>query len=160
MTSKKLRSGVGLDEQARTAVVERLDRHLAELTDLYGQAKQAHWNVRGPRFHLLHVLFDQVAATVLPLIDPLAERIVTLGGIAHGSVRAAAAGSTLKEPPAHGPEDALLQSLAESMQACAQAIHASIGAVEEHGDALTGDLLIETCAELDKSLWMVTSHLP
>src|SRR5262245_24639289 len=63
----------------REKVVTILNQTLADLSDLYSQTKQAHWNVRGRQFYSLHKLFDELAETVEGHIDPLAERIPALG---------------------------------------------------------------------------------
>ena len=63
-----------LPESTRAAVVRLLNQRLAESIDLQLQAKQAHWNVRGPHFYQLHKLFDQVAEEVSEFTDLIAER--------------------------------------------------------------------------------------
>jgi starvation-inducible DNA-binding protein len=64
----------------RQTMVQLLNQLLADGTDLYTQAKHAHWNVKGMNFIALHKLFDEVAENVLPFLDSLAERAVQLGG--------------------------------------------------------------------------------
>ena len=90
-----------LPEKVRTQVVGLLQERLADCIDLVMQAKQAHWNVKGPSFIALHELFDKVYEHTQDYADLIAERIVQLGGIAEGTVRAAAKRSKLQEyPPA------------------------------------------------------------
>src|SRR5882672_7034854 len=88
-----------LAADVRGRMVELLNGRLADAVDLGAQAKQAHWNVKGPNFIALHELFDSVAEHVEDHIDTLAERITALGGIAHGTVAAAARTTTLKPYP-------------------------------------------------------------
>src|SRR4051812_15404390 len=85
-----VRSKNDLPEDTRTAVVELLNARLADSLDLFSQAKQAHWNVKGPSFFELHELFDQVATHAVAFTDLIAERAVALGGTAFGTVRMAA----------------------------------------------------------------------
>lgn len=88
-----------LPEERRKQVIDILAQRLADCADLQLQAKQAHWNVKGPSFIALHELFDKVADTAEESVDLIAERIVQLGGIAEGTVRVAAQRSTLAEYP-------------------------------------------------------------
>src|SRR3989442_14302598 len=90
-----------LPEKVRTQGVGLLQERLADCIDLVTQTKQAHWNVKGPSFIALHELFDKVYEHTQEYADLIAERIVQLGGIAEGTVRAAAKRSKLQEyPPA------------------------------------------------------------
>src|SRR2546422_2089473 len=106
-----------LPEERRKQVIEILANRLADCTDLEAQAKQAHWNVKGPSFIALHELFDKVYDNVQEYADLIAERIAQLGGVAEGTVRAVAKRSRLPEYPAaiaSGKEhvDALSRALA------------------------------------------------
>src|SRR5262245_48558292 len=80
-------------------MVALLNQQFADAIDLAYQAKQAHWNVKGPTFIALHELFDEVVEEIEEHVDDLAERAVQLGGIAHGTVRVAAGKSRLGEYP-------------------------------------------------------------
>src|SRR5438093_12018199 len=106
-----------LPEKVRTQVVGLLQERLADCIDLVMQAKQAHWNVKGPSFIALHELFDKVYEHAQDYADLIAERIVQFGGIAEGTVRVAAKRSRLQEYPltiANGKEhvEALSHALA------------------------------------------------
>src|SRR5437660_6555618 len=73
-----------LPESTRGQVIDLLNQRLADAIDLELQAKQAHWNVKGPQFIALHKLFDEIHAAADEYVDLLAERIVQLGGVAEG----------------------------------------------------------------------------
>src|SRR6185295_7893283 len=96
-----------LSKETRGKVEKILNQLLADLSDLYSQTKQAHWNVRGYHFYALHKLFDDLAAVVEPHIDEVAERITALGGLAQGTVRSAARNSRLPEFPIEKSKDML-----------------------------------------------------
>ena len=81
---------LGLDGDLRDHLVVRLNQNLANLTDLASAYDQAHWNVAGPNFAQLHELFGRFADQTREYMDMLAERAVTLGGTARGTIRAAA----------------------------------------------------------------------
>ena len=76
-----------LSETTRRSVIEILNEHLADAIDLQLQAKQAHWNIKGPNFVGLHELFDQIAAQAREYADEIAERGVALGGVARGTLQ-------------------------------------------------------------------------
>jgi starvation-inducible DNA-binding protein len=84
MSSVVYTTGNDLSEKVRSQVIDLLNQRLADAIDLDTQAKQAHWNVKGPQFIALHKLFDEVYAAVEEYVDLLAERVVQLGGIAAG----------------------------------------------------------------------------
>src|SRR5215213_8531453 len=93
------RTKIDIPEDKRQELIAILNQSLADAADLKSQAKQAHWNVKGPNFIALHELFDQVSTEMDTHVDDLAERITTLGGTAMGTVRLAAQNSTLSEYP-------------------------------------------------------------
>src|SRR5262245_55064177 len=106
-----------LPARAREKLVPLLNARLADALDLQSQAKQWHWNVKGPQFIALHELFDKVAEGAAEAVDLIAERAVQLGGAALGTVRIAARESSLKEYPSgitSGPDhvEALSNALA------------------------------------------------
>ncbi len=88
-----------LPASVRNPVVNLLNSRLADAIDLGTQAKQAHWNVKGPNFIALHELFDQVAEHIEDHVDTLAERITALGGTANGTIAAVSRASTLPAYP-------------------------------------------------------------
>jgi starvation-inducible DNA-binding protein len=84
-----------LSATIRAQSIELLNKHLAAAIDLHAQAKQAHWNVRGPGFIAIHELFDKVSEDVETYSDMLAERAGGLGGTAQGTIQVAAVRSVL-----------------------------------------------------------------
>ena len=85
--------------ETRSRVIELLNARLADAIDLHLQAKQAHWNVKGPAFIALHELFDRLAGDVDGHVDGMAERIAALGGVAEGTLQAVAGRSRLDAYP-------------------------------------------------------------
>src|SRR3954468_789398 len=94
-TEKTFKSSIEVPEKGR--IIEILNARLADSTDLKTQTKHAHWNVKGPNFIQLHELFDQIAPHFDDYADLLAERAVQLGGVANGTLREAAAASSIPE---------------------------------------------------------------
>lgn len=157
--SKLLKSKIDLPEAKRMKAVQILNDQLADLIDLQLQAKQAHWNVRGPRFIALHELFDMVYAALTPLIDETAERISTLGGTADGRIAGIAKRTKLKEYPIDALSGAEhVEALSSALAAAGKSIRAAIDEADELGDADTTDLFTQASREIDKQLWFVEAQ--
>ena len=97
--ARTFKTRMDLPPERRKKLIALLNQHLADTFDLFGQCKQAHWNVKGLQFHQLHELFDDLAEQVKGYVDLIAERATTLGGTALGTVRMAAGASRLAEYP-------------------------------------------------------------
>lgn len=146
-----------LAEIVRKQSIELLNQHLADILDLELQAKQAHWNVKGPNFIALHELFDEVEEQLEEYADEIAERAVELGGVALGTVRIAAKTSRLREYPSDssaGSEHVI--ALSAAIAAFGKSVRAAIDDAE--GDADTVDLFTEVSRGVDKLLWKVEAH--
>ncbi len=151
---------IDIPQENRTKLVDLLNARLADITDLYTQDKQAHWNVKGSDFWQLHELYDELAAALLPFADMVAERATALGGEALGTVRMAASSSSLKEFPrdAYGSMDSV-DALADRYAMLALKLRDSADKAEQLEDMDTNDLLIEVSREVDKQLWFLEAHL-
>ena len=149
-----------IPEERRVQLVALLNERLAATADLYAQAKQAHWNVTGIHFYTLHQLFDDVADAIHPFVDELAERVTALGGVAKGTVRMAAAASSLPEYPldAVGGE-AHLTAVRDRLATYATDNLRAIDAADDLDDDATQDLFTEIQREIDKLQYFVASHL-
>ena len=150
---------IDLTEQDRRPLIELLNAQLAETADLHSQVKQAHWNVKGPNFFQLHLLFDQLAGEIFPYIDLLAERVTALGGVATGTVRMAGVGSVLPEYPldaTDGPKH--LKALIERYALYTTGLRKAIDAADEHHDKSTADIFTEISRTADKQLWFLEAH--
>jgi len=148
-----------LAKEVRSTVIDLLDARLADAVDLQTQMKQAHWNVKGPTFIALHELFDKVNEDVEEYVDDLAERVVQLGGVAHGTARQAAAHSTLPEYPAVREGHQHVEAVSASLAAFGKSVRAAIDATDHLGDRDTADLFTEISRGVDKWLWFVEAHL-
>lgn len=151
---------IDLSQAVRDKVVPLLQARLADSMDLYTQAKQAHWNVKGPSFIALHELFDEVASSAAEHSDLIAERITALGARADGTSRIVAAQSKLAEYPleiTRGMDHAA--ALADRLAAFGKSVREAIDRATEHGDADTADLFTEVSRTTDKQLWLVEAHL-
>ena len=148
-----------LPETTRKKVADLLQALLADAIDLGLQAKQAHWNVKGPQFIALHELFDGVHTRVLVQVDDLAERIVQLGGTAGGTLQAAHARTRLPKYPVEAVSGrAHVEALSASLAVYGKAVRAAIDDATELGDADTADLFTGISRAADKDLWFVEAH--
>ena len=151
---------IDIPEKLRRKLVSTLSERLADGIDMALQTKQAHWNVKGPRFIALHELFDRIAEVIEAQVDELAERITTLGGVAEGAAPAVVARSSLKPYPldiSGGNEH--LAALADALVRYGAGLRAAIASSDELGDAVTSDLYTGLAADVDKQLWFVEAHL-
>ncbi len=149
-----------LGEQSRRSMIELLNQQLADVLDLGLQAKQAHWNVKGPHFIGLHELFDKVAEELEEFTDGIAERAAELGGVALGTVQIISKNSRLTAYPldlasGRGHVAALSSALANF----GATTRAAIDSAGKAGDADTADLFTEVSRGVDKLLWMIEAHL-
>jgi starvation-inducible DNA-binding protein len=153
------RTKVDPSENVRNSAIGLLQPRLADAVDLATQAKQAHWNVKGPGFIALHELFDKVAGEAGEYGDLIAERIAALGGIAEGTARVAAERSKLPKYPLNisdGP--AHIEALSNALAAFGESVRSAIDAAAEIGDQGTADVFTEVSRGVDKHLWLVQAH--
>jgi starvation-inducible DNA-binding protein len=148
-----------LPKETRSAVIDILDARLADAVDLQTQMKQAHWNVKGPTFIALHELFDKVNEDVEEYVDDLAERVVQLGGVAHGTARQISARSTLPEYPAVHEGHQHVEAVSTALASFGKAVRTAIDETDRLGDKDTADLFTEISRGVDKWLWFVEAHL-
>ncbi|MGL4610515.1 MAG: DNA starvation/stationary phase protection protein Dps [Trueperaceae bacterium] len=150
---------IDIKPDARKELIDILNQQLADTADLYAQTKQAHWNVKGMEFQQLHELFDKVAAKVEPFVDTIAERVTTLGGVAMGTVRMAAANSTLPEYPMVVDGRAHLEAVVDRFAAYAASNRAALRRSGDLDDPTTEDMFTEISREIDLSLYFLEAHL-
>jgi len=149
-----------LPEATRSKLIELLGPRLADAIDLQHQAKQAHWNVKGPNFIALHKLFDDVAEEAEKYVDLIAERIVQLGGIAEGTIQAVSKSTTLEPYPlgiADGREH--VTTLASRLARFARVARDTIARAEDLGDRVTADIFTQVARGTDMQLWFVEAHV-
>lgn len=150
---------IDLAKGKREKLIQLLNQSLADAMDMKSQAKQAHWNVKGPSFMALHELFDQVAGEIETHVDDIAERITSLGGVALGTVRIAAERSALSQYPLEISDGtAHVDALSTALADFGKRVRKNIDASEELGDADTADLYTGISRGVDKLLWFIEAH--
>jgi len=136
-----------------------LNARLADAIDLHLQAKQAHWNVKGPQFISLHELFDKVAEAAEDGADLLAERLVALGGRAEGTVQTVASRTSLRAYKAtlsNGADH--VTAVSDAIASVGRGVREAMDTADRAGDTGTADLFTELSRDLDKLLWFVEAH--
>lgn len=149
-----------LPEVFRVQVVKLLNERLADVLDLGLQAKQAHWNVKGPQFLPLHELFDELAGELAEQADDLAERITALGGTAEGTLAAISGRTTLAPYPlSHTSGRDHLTALGDALATYGKQVRQDIDRTASLGDADAADLLTGISRAVDKRLWFFDAQL-
>jgi starvation-inducible DNA-binding protein len=152
-------TSIDIPENTRKRMVDLLNQHLANSFDLLSQTKQAHWNVKGEHFYTLHEFFDEAAEVLEKHVDDLAERATSLGGIAMGTARMAAASSKIPEFPEAFAGMECVEALVERWAKQAASVRKAIDESDKAGDMGTSDLFTEIVRDLDKYLWFLEAHL-
>jgi starvation-inducible DNA-binding protein len=152
---------IGLSAQARSSSCELLNAILADTTILYSLYKKHHWLVAGPTFYQLHLLFDKHAEEQLELVDLLAERVQSLGGIAVGDPRHVAELTQIERAP-DGAEDvpAMITRLLKAHELVIQGARDGIETTEKSRDWGSNDLLMsEVLRRNELQVWFIAEHL-
>ncbi len=154
------KTSIDLPAGTRSEIIDLCNQQLADTADLQSQIKQAHWNVKGPEFISLHLLYDTLAEEVEGYIDLIAERVTQLGGYAMGTARMAAENSRLPEFPTDAIQGLdTVRALVERYAAYAASTRAAIDESDKSGDQSTADLFTEVSRGIDKGLWFLEAHL-
>jgi starvation-inducible DNA-binding protein len=152
---------IGLSRNARMLSCERLNQILADSQILYALYKKHHWLMRGPTFYQLHLLLDKHAEEQIKLIDQIAERVQTLGGIAVGDPRHVAEITRIPRPP-NGCEEvpAMLSRLLEAHEMILVDAHEAAKKAAETGDDGTNDLIVSDVIRTNElQAWFLVEHL-
>lgn len=158
--SKMYKNRVALPDDVKQQTVDVMNVRLGAALDMYSQAKFAHWNVKGMNFYQLHLVFDATAKVIFKQIDPIAERITQLGGVANGTVRQSAEGSPI--PPYNtkatsGPEHLL--ALADSLGVYCKELREASDKIDEIGDEPSSDFFKQLVVEAEEELYFLESHM-
>ena len=151
---------VALSDDQKRQTVDVMQKRLAAATDMYTQAKFAHWNVKGDNFYQLHLVFDSVADQIFKQIDPIAERLTQLGGVANGTVRQAACVSVIPEYPVetiNGMDH--VRALADALGHYCEQLRSASDQIDVIGDEPSSDFFKQLVVEAEEQLYFLESHL-
>lgn len=152
-----IQPNIGLDGDVRRSVAAMLNQTLADEAVLTAKTRNAHWNVSGPGFFELHILFDSQYKQLSDISDEIAERTRMLGGIALGSMHEFIAHTRLEEQPGMVPD--ILRLLADH-EVCIRFLREdSTQCTEEFEDEGTFELLVSVMSLHEKMAWMLRSYI-
>ena len=152
---------IALGAEARTESAQLLNKILADSMILYAMYKKHLWLVAGPTFYQLHLLFDKHAEEQIELIDLLAERVQSLGGIAVGDPRHAAELTTIERPP-NGAEEvpAMIHRLLDAHETVITKVREGIRRTDRNEDWGSNDLLMSDVLRRNElQEWFISAHL-
>jgi starvation-inducible DNA-binding protein len=150
---------IGITEANRTKVAEGLSRMLADTYTLYLQTHKFHWNVTGPMFQTLHLMFETQYTELALAVDLIAERIRALGFFAPGSYAEFAKLASIKEADGVPHAEEMIRLLVAGQEAVVRTARLVFPVAEEAGDQATVDLLTQRMQLHEKTAWMLRSLL-
>ena len=150
---------IGISTEDRERVAEGLSRLLADTYTLYLKTHNFHWNVTGPMFHTLHLMFEEQYTELAIAVDRLAERIRALGFAAPGSYSAYDRLSLIEIAENVLPAEAMIAQLVSDQETIVRTAREILPDVERAGDEASADLLAGRMQAHEKTAWMLRSML-
>ncbi|OYZ13284.1 MAG: DNA starvation/stationary phase protection protein [Sphingomonadales bacterium 28-64-96] len=162
MAKKKAKDdaiNLGMPDDQRRAIAEGLSRLLADTYTLYLKTHNFHWNVTGPQFNSLHLMFEGQYTELALAVDLIAERIRALGEPAPGSYSAFAKLSTIKEADGVPNATDMVRILADDQLAVVRTARSVFPLADAAHDEPTADLLTQRMQVHEKTAWMLRANL-
>lgn len=150
---------IGINEQDRQDIAQGLSKLLADTYTLYLKTHNFHWNVTGPMFQTLHLMFETQYTELALAVDLIAERIRSLGVYAPGTYKQFAALSSIKEEDGIPKAQDMIRLLVEGQEAVVRTARSLYAVVEQANDEATADLLTQRIQLHEKTAWMLRSLL-
>ncbi len=150
---------IGISESDRLAIASELERVLADTYTLYLKTHNYHWNVTGPMFNTLHLMFEDQYNELWMAVDLIAERIRSLGEFAPGSSARFAELTSIAEAGSVPTAEEMLADLVAGHEAVARTSRIAFTAAETASDQPTADLLTQRLQIHEKTAWMLRSML-
>ena len=150
---------IGISEQARSEIADGLSRLLADTYSLYLKTHNFHWNVTGPMFNTLHLMFEQQYNELWIAVDLIAERIRSLGAFAPGSYSAFAELSSIPEATGVPSAEEMLADLVAGHEAVTRTARSVFPVADAANDESTADVITQRLQVHEKTAWMLRSML-
>ena len=150
---------IGISDQNRAEIAEGLSRLLADTYTLYLKTHYFHWNVTGPMFQTLHLMFETTYNELALAVDLVAERIRSLGHIAPGTYAAYARLSSIQETEGVPKAQDMIRELVAGHEAVCRTARSVFPLAEKASDESTADLLTQRLQVHEKTAWMLRSLL-
>ncbi|HYC37489.1 MAG TPA: Dps family protein [Usitatibacter sp.] len=158
-TAAPARIDIGISEKDRKAIADGLARLLADNFALYLKTHNFHWNVTGPMFQTLHLMFEEQYNELWLALDAIAERIRALGFPAPGTTAALGKLSSIPETQGVPEASEMVRILVEGHEAVARTARKIFPVVDKASDEPTADLLTQRMQVHEKTAWMLRSLL-
>ena len=159
MAQTAVKIDIGIPEAQRKKIAARLSHLLADTYTLYLKTHGFHWNVTGPMFNTLHLMFEQQYNELWTAVDLIAERIRSLGVYAPGSYQQIGKLSSIKEEPKVPNAKGMLKQLVAGHEAVVRTAREVFPVAEKANDESTCDLLTQRLQLHEKTAWMLRSML-
>ena len=150
---------IGINETDRKAIADGLSRLLADTYTLYLKTHNFHWNVTGPMFQTLHLMFETQYNELALAVDLIAERIRALGYPAPGTYGEYSKLSSIREEPGVPKAEEMIRLLVQGQEAVVRTARSIFPAAEKANDEPTADLLTQRMQIHEKTAWMLRSLL-
>ena len=152
---------IGLPDKVRTEHIAAMNQILADTMTLRDMYQKHHWQVAGPTFYQLHLLFEKHYNEQSELVDQLAERIQTLGGISIAMAPDVAETTTIPRPPRGAePPPVQISRLLEAHEMIIKQARTAAKAAADNGDDGTNDLLVSDVLRTNElQVWFVSEHI-
>jgi starvation-inducible DNA-binding protein len=150
---------IGIEESQRKAIAEGLSRLLADTYTLYLKTHNFHWNVTGPMFNTLHLMFETQYTELALAVDLIAERIRSLGFPAPATYSEYVKLSSIEETPGVPKAEEMIRLLVQGQEAVARTARSVFPIAESASDEPTADLLTQRLQIHEKTAWMLRSLL-
>ena len=151
---------IGIGDKDRAAIAQGLSHLLADTYTLYLTTHNFHWNVTGPMFNTLHTMFMVQYTELWNAVDPVAERIRSLGHVAPGSYAEFGKLTSLPDAPAKPPKATdMVRILVEGHEAVARTARELFPGADKANDQPTADLLTQRLTVHEQTAWMLRSLL-
>ena len=154
-----MKINIGLTEADRKEISDGLAKLLADTYTLYLKTQNYHWNVTGPMFQTLHLLFEHQYQDLAMAADTIAERIRTLGFPAPGSYKVFAELTVIEEETGSPTAEAMIGCLVKDHETLTHTAQQVLAKVHHVGDEPTLELLTHRMSAHEKAAWMLRSHL-
>lgn len=150
---------IGIIKKDRETIAEGLSHLLADTYTLYLKTHNFHWNVTGPMFQTLHLMFETQYTELALAVDVLAERIRSLGFPAPGTYKQYIKLSSIKESEEIPEAKEMIRQLLEAQEAVVRTARSIFPAADKANDEATADLLTQRIQIHEKTAWMLRSLL-
>ncbi|HEX2581587.1 MAG TPA: Dps family protein [Dongiaceae bacterium] len=157
--NKAAKIDIGIDEQDRKMIADGLGRVLADTYTLYLKTHNFHWNVTGPMFSTLHLMFETQYTELATAVDLIAERIRALGFPAPAGFSVYAKLSRIEEETGVPSAQEMIRQLTEGQEAVARTARELFPMLDKVNDQPTADLLTQRLQVHEKNAWMLRSLL-